>query len=63
MFSMIGNLAKAAVAVALTPVALMVDVVTLPLSAMDLHAGPFDRTKVLLNSTGENVHKAIGQTK
>jgi hypothetical protein len=60
MFSMIGNLAKAAAAVALTPVALVVDVVTLPSSAMDLQAGPFDRTKALLSSAGENAHKAIG---
>ena len=57
MFGILGNLTKAVVAVALTPVAVAVDIVTLPASAeRDEH--PFGRTAKLLNSVGENVKKA-----
>ena len=56
---MFGNLMKAAVAVALTPVAVVVDLVTLPVSAERGDDHPFGRTTKLLNSAGKNVEKAI----
>lgn len=55
---MLGNLLKAAVAVTLSPVALVVDIVTLPASA-EADNGAFDRTAVLLKSAGENVRQAV----
>ena len=58
MFSMLLNLTKAAVSVALAPVALAADVVTLPKSAMD-GAEPFDKTASMLANAVEHVSKAI----
>ena len=57
MFGILGNLTKAAVAVALSPVALAVDVVTLPASA-DNGDSPFKRTEKLLGAAGENIVEA-----
>ena len=55
---MLGNLLKAAIAVALTPVAIVADVVTLPASAFrDDHT--FGITGSLLRAAGENVSKAV----
>jgi len=59
MFGLIGNLAKAAVAVALTPVALAVDIVTIPASAERGEDHPFQRTGNLLNSVGDSVKKSL----
>jgi hypothetical protein len=59
MFGILGNLTKAAVAMALTPVALVVDLVTLPASANRGDDHPFGRTGELLNAAGKNVSKAI----
>ena len=59
MLGMLGNLAKAATAVALSPVALAVDIVTLPASADSQSRGPFDRTAGLLNAAGDAVSKAV----
>jgi hypothetical protein len=59
MFSLIGNLTKALVSVALTPASVIADVLTLPASAEDPKRGPFDRTEYLLNNAGECVKKAI----
>jgi hypothetical protein len=59
MFGILGNLTKAAVSVALTPVAIVVDVVTLPASAERGEDHPFQRTGNLLNSAGKSVSKAI----
>ena len=56
---MFGNLLKAAVATVLTPVALVVDVVSLPKTANDLTSGPFDNTEKMLNSIGDNITKAL----
>lgn len=53
------NLIKAATAVALTPVALVVDIVTLPKSSCDIRKGAFDRTSALLDSAGKNVMDAV----
>lgn len=55
---MFGNLLKAAIAVSLTPVAFVADVMTLPASAFrDDH--PFGMTGALLKAAGENVSKAV----
>lgn len=54
--SILGNLTKAALNVVAAPVALVVDVATLPSSAYDLK-GPFDRTgnclKRAVDATGD----------
>lgn len=59
MFGILGNLTKAAVAVALTPVAVVMDVVTLPASAERGDDHPFQRTGDLLNAAGKNISKAV----
>lgn len=59
MFNMLTKLTKAAVAVTLAPVALVVDIVTLPASAESLTRGPFDRTAKLLESAAKNVSESI----
>ena len=59
MFGILGNLTKAVVAVALTPVAVAVDIVTLPASAERGEDHPFGRTAALLDSAGKSVSKAI----
>jgi hypothetical protein len=56
---MIANLLKAAVAVVLTPVAVVADVVTLPASAEDYRRWPFDKTAALLKAAGDNVMEAV----
>jgi len=56
---MFGNLLKAVVAVAASPVALVVDIVTLPESSCDINKGAFDRTSALLKAAGDNVMKAV----
>lgn len=58
MFGMLTNLTKAALAVAVSPVALAVDIVTLPASAGS-NNGPFDRTTAVLGAAGDAVTKAI----
>lgn len=58
MFDTLTKLTKAAVAVTLSPVALAVDIVTLPVSAENGDE-PFKRTEKLLSSAGENVSKAL----
>lgn len=56
---MFTNLLKAAVATALTPVAVVVDVVVLPIVAADPNKGMFDTTKSMLNKVGDNINKAL----
>jgi hypothetical protein len=55
---MISNLLKAAVSVALSPVALVVDVVTFPASTLDGN-DPFKRTGALLKNAGDCVSEAV----
>ena len=55
---MLTNLIKAAVSVAVTPAAVIADVLTLPASAHDGKA-TFGRTAQLLNNAGANVQSAI----
>ena len=59
MFGILGNLTKAVVAVALTPVAVVADVLTIGASADRGDDHPFGRTAKLLNAAGENVSKAV----
>ena len=56
---MLGNLIKAAVAVAAAPVALVVDIVTLPASAEHPTRGAFDRTTAMLDAAGDNMKQAV----
>lgn len=59
MFGIFEDLAKAAVATAATPVALVADVLTLPASSMDPKRGAFDRTGAMLDAVGENLNNAV----
>jgi hypothetical protein len=59
MFSMLKNLTKAVVAVAVTPVDAVVDVLTLPASSLDPHRGPFDHTAKRLQQAGDALDAAI----
>jgi hypothetical protein len=59
MFGMLEKLTKATVAVALTPIAVVVDVVSLPATSMDLKRGAFDNTEKLLKSAAQNVEDAL----
>ncbi len=56
---MFGSLLKAAVGVVLTPIAVVVDIVTLPATADTPHRGAFDNTGHMLNSVGKNIDKAL----
>lgn len=56
---MFTNLLKATISTALTPVALVADIVTLPASADSVNRGPFDRTAKLLKNAGECVNQAV----
>lgn len=56
---MLGNLIKAAVSVAVAPVALVADICTLPASSYDPHRGPFERTGWALKNAGACVKAAI----
>ena len=53
----LSNLTKAVVNVAVSPVALVVDIATLPASACDLK-GPFDRTANCFKRAGRCVEAA-----
>lgn len=58
---MIGNILKAAVATALTPVAVVIDVVRLPVTSSDPHldVGPFDATGYLCKAAKDNIKEAL----
>lgn len=58
MFNMLTNLTKAAVATALTPVAVAVDVVKLPSTALN-NEPAFGATAKMLETAGECVEKAV----
>ncbi len=55
---MLLNLLKATVSVALTPVTLVADILTLPASALD-GDGPFDRTAAMLKTAQECVKETV----
>lgn len=58
---MIGNLLKAAIGVAISPAAVAIDVITIPISSSDPdpRVGPFDRSAKVFGSIGDNIKKAI----
>ena len=58
MFSMVRNLTKAAISVVVTPVAAVVDVLTLPASA-EYNKPPFGLTEALLKNTSKCVKEAV----
>lgn len=53
----LSNLTKAALNVAVSPVALVVDIATLPSSALEIK-GPFDRTANCLKRAGRCIEAA-----
>ena len=55
---MLLNLLKATVSVAITPVTLVADILTLPASALD-GDGPFDRTAAMLKNANECLAEAV----
>jgi hypothetical protein len=61
MFSTLTNLVKATVSVALTPAAVAVDVVTLPITSSNGEE-PFEVTSALLKNAGECVSQAVKPT-
>lgn len=67
MFGTLANLAigitKVAVGAVVAPVALAKDIVTLPLSAEDLHSGPFDSTSKALGLMAEGINEAVKSDK
>ena len=56
---MFGNLLKAFVATALTPAAIVIDVVKLPITSEDPHRSAFEQTEKMLESVGDNISKAL----
>lgn len=65
LFDALTNVAKAGIAVAVSPVALVADVVTLPASA-EAGGEPFGRTRGILSAAGECITAAVkpeGKTK
>lgn len=56
---MLDNLLKAAVAIVAAPVALVVDIVTLPASAEHPTRGAFDRTAAMLDAAGDNMKQTV----
>jgi len=58
MFGLLNNLAKAAVATVVTPVAVVADVVRLPVTA-DNNSSAFELTEKSLEGIAKNLSKAI----
>lgn len=56
---MLGNLFKAVVATALTPVAVVVDIVKIPVTSEDYRRSTFEQTEKMLESVGDNISKAL----
>lgn len=59
MFKMLGNLAKATVSVALTPVAAAVDVVMIIPDSCDGDREMFSRTGGLMKNAGECIEESL----
>ena len=59
MFRMMENLLRGAAGVVLSPMAAVVDVVTLPESSLDPHRGPFERTNKILKTINEYFNKTL----
>lgn len=55
MFGMLESIVKSAAAVVTVPVAVVADVVMLPVTATDLNKGPFDNTEGAVGDFMKNV--------
>lgn len=62
MFSFLSNVAKAATAIVVTPVATAVDIVKLPVTALD-DRDPFENTNKRLNQAGKAIDAALKPSK
>lgn len=58
LFNCLTNVVKAGVAVAVAPVALVADIVTLPASAHD-NKHPFGKTGKMLNAAADCMNEAV----
>lgn len=61
MFKSISSLTKAALSVAVSPITIVMDIVTLPSTAYD-NKHPFGNTKAVFNNAGKLVKETIGIT-
>ena len=62
MFSFLTNVVKTAAAIAVTPVAIAVDIVKLPVTALE-DKDPFENTNKRLNQAGKAFDAAIKPSK
>lgn len=58
MFKILSSITKAAVAVAVTPLAVVADVVKLPATA-DSNKHPFQHTKEMMGAAADNIKNAV----
>ena len=63
MISLLTNLTKAVVAVAATPIVVIVDILTLISNVNDPYNGPFHRTKYMFDAAGEAMKEAVSTKK
>ena len=59
MFGFLENLASAAVKVAVSPVAVAADIVSMPFTADGTHDHPMQKTADLLESSGRDYSRAL----
>jgi hypothetical protein len=59
MINLITGIAKAAIAVAVTPVTLAADILMLPADSEDINKPAFSRTGNMLKSAMENIEKSV----
>jgi len=57
--NLVSGVTKVAVGAVVAPVALAKDIVTLPISAYDLHSGPFDSTSKALELMSDGINDAL----
>jgi hypothetical protein len=57
MFSILTNLTKAAVSIAITPAALVADIVRIPITAEDPKGEAFGLTGTLLTNAAKNINE------
>lgn len=62
IFASLTNVAKAGIAVAVSPVALVADIVTLPASAYD-NKDPFHRTGRMFGAAAKCINEAVAPQK
>ncbi len=58
MLGLLMNITKAAVAVAITPVAIVVDIVRIPETSTEIHGEMFGLTGKLLKNAAKNINEA-----